>query len=337
MKVFSDISLTKYNSFGISAKAKKVFLIEKESDLEALSEYQLGSPLLILGEGTNTLFSRDFEGSIVKMGIKGIAFGENKDGFQEVRVGGGENWHDLVLETLQHGLRGLENLSLIPGSVGAAPIQNIGAYGVEVCDFIESVEGFDLMAQRTKVLSRDECGFEYRTSIFKKDLRDRFLVTHVNFLLEREWTSLNTSYRSLRSYLDEHGIIDPDPVQLSNAVIDIRNSKLPDPKLIGNAGSFFKNPVIEPEEFISLKSRYPDVAGFEQQDGRVKVFAGWLIENLGWKGKKLGNAGVHKDQALVIVNLGNAKGEEVKMLAQKLIDEVHEVYGLELEPEVRII
>ncbi len=337
MKEESLVSLKEFNSFGVDSVANSMVLIENEQDLKQLDELIGTKKFLILGEGSNTLFSQDFDGIIIKIAIRGWEVKDENEEAVQLRVGAGENWHEFVLKSLDEGFQGLENLSLIPGSVGAAPIQNIGAYGVEVSNLIDSVEGFDLIGNGFKTLMSPECEFGYRSSIFKKELKDKFIVTRVNFKLNKKWGSLNTEYRSLSAFLKKNKMDDPDPRSLSEAVISIRNSKLPDPKKIGNAGSFFKNPIVDKERYKSLKEKFPMLEGFQQEDGSFKVFAGWLIQNLGWKGKKFGNAGVHSEQALVLVNLGGAKGQEIRELAMKLIQEVKKEYSIELEPEVRIV
>ncbi len=337
MEKFNAVDLKNYSSMALAASGKQLWIIENLDDIEDLRNGLHMDSVLLLGEGTNTVFSEDYEGLILVNRLKGIQVTGKDSQNVSVSVAAGENWHGFVLWSLNQGFQGLENLSLIPGSVGAAPIQNIGAYGIEVENFIDYVKGFDLKTEEWKTFQNKECKFSYRNSLFKSKLRDRFLITEVGFKLNLDSSNLEFSYASLKDRLKEQGISKPNPRDISEAVIHIRSSKLPDPNEIGNSGSFFKNPIISSEEFQRLKKDYPEMGGFQTSDGFYKVYAGWLIEKIGWKGKDLGGLGVHSKQALVIINHGNGRGEEIKELAEKLEKEVLNKFGIKLEREVRII
>ena len=292
---------------------------------------------LILGGGSNLLPTKDIDGLVLKVDIRGKEEIPGKDQNNVwVRSKAGENWHQLVLWTLQNGWGGLENLSLIPGNVGTAPIQNIGAYGVELKDVMVQCNGFYLDGTPA-TFSNEECQFGYRDSIFKNDLKGKFIITGVDFKLTRKNHLLNTSYGAIRTELEQMGISEPTPLDVSRAVIRIRKSKLPDPALVGNAGSFFKNPVIEDREIDEIKSTYPDLVSYPVGNGRSKVAAGWLIEKAGWKGKDLGGYGVNPNQALVLVNYGGATGPQMWGLALEIIQDIQSKFGIQLEPEVNIL
>lgn len=293
-------------------------------------------PRLILGGGSNILLTGDFPGVVLHMQNKGIAIvGDDADAIY-VRAAGGENWHQFVLWTLQHGLGGLENLSLIPGSVGAAPIQNIGAYGAELKDCFHSATVFDLVTGEVKVLDKEACAFGYRDSIFKHALRDRAIVLEVTFALPKRWEA-NLRYAELAQEIAVRGLEDPGAKEISDAVIAIRTRKLPDPAVIGNAGSFFKNPVVPAQQRHALLERFPQLVSYPQADGTYKLAAGWLIDQCGWKGKGLGAAGVYEKQALVLVNHGGASGQEMLGLARRIQDDVQARFGVQIEPEPVIV
>ncbi|OON69259.1 UDP-N-acetylmuramate dehydrogenase [Hymenobacter sp. CRA2] len=339
-----DVSLRAYNTFGIDAKAHLFAAfasVDELRELLRLPEVQ-AAPKLILGGGSNLLFTRDFDGVVLKNEIRGLeTLDENAaDNTVLVRAGAGESWHGLVEYSLAQGLAGIENLSLIPGTVGAAPLQNIGAYGVELQDAFEYLEAVELVSGQLRRFSREECGFGYRESVFKGPLRNQYIVTGVVLRLHRRRAQANTSYGAIRSTLEEMGVTeDPTPQQVSQAVISIRRSKLPDPAQVGNAGSFFKNPEVSQAKFDALKTEYPETPGYPVPGG-VKVPAGWLIEQCGWKGHRAGEGGrygVHDRQALVLVNHGGATGAEVRALAEEIIASVREKFGIELHPEVNII
>lgn len=293
-------------------------------------------PLLILGGGSNILFTEDFEGIVLKNNIKGIHIHEETDDSILVDAGAGENWHQFVLQAVDNGWAGIENLSLIPGCVGASPIQNIGAYGVEVKDVISSIEAVNIHSKESRQFSNAECQFGYRDSIFKREEKGKWVITKVRFALKKN-AVLNTTYGAIKDTLDKMGISSPSIKDVSQAVIAIRQSKLPDPAQIGNAGSFFKNPEISVNQFLSLKENYPAIVSYPIDTTKVKVPAGWLIETAGWKGKNFGTYGVHKDQALVLVNYGNADGNDIKKLAESIKHSIWETFGIQLETEVNII
>ena len=337
MQIFKNYDLTKLNTFGISAKAKFFIELKNESELKGLflsSEFK-SNERLFLGGGSNVLFTKDFDGIVVLNRLKGIKM-VKEDGFDVfVRSMGGEKWNDLVNFTVEKKLWGIENLALIPGTVGAAPMQNIGAYGVELKDVLVDVEAYVIEKGKRIVFQKEECKFGYRDSIFKNELKGKYFISAVTLKLSKEKKE-NIKYEILRDYLIENKIEAKKPIDISNAVSSIRRSKLPDPVSIPNAGSFFKNVYVEPEKLDEIKLKYPDVRFFEE-NGRIKIPAGWLIEKCGWKGKRIGNVGVHERQALVLVNYGGATGEEVKDLSEQIIASVYLKFGLTLEREVNLI
>jgi UDP-N-acetylmuramate dehydrogenase len=338
MKLQSDFPLKPYNTFGIDAKAKLFARFESVQELQALLQMPelQDEEKLILGGGSNLLFTKDFDGVVLQNGIRGIEVLHEENEEVYIKVGGGEVWHDFVLYALQHNLGGVENLSLIPGTVGAAPLQNIGAYGVELKDVFYELEAVHLQTGEIHRFDNATCNFGYRESIFKNDMKGQFVVTSVTFRLSREHT-LNTTYGAIKNTLEEMQVQQPSIQDVSAAVCHIRQSKLPDPKKIGNAGSFFKNPEIPMEQYQQLKTHYADMPSYPVSETTVKVPAGWLIEQCGWKGKVLGTYGVHKNQALVLVNYGGAKGEQVRQLAYDIIASVEEKFGIRLHPEVNIL
>ncbi len=337
-------SLKPFNSFGIAAKASQIVVVETISELvEVLrsDEFKLAKEKLILGGGSNILITRDIEGIVLVTSLKGKQSEQfERDGKQMLRlkVMAGENWHELVRESVSEGWCGFENLALIPGSVGAAPMQNIGAYGVEIKQVVESVAYLDLETLELKYLDNAECKFGYRDSIFKQELKGKVIITEVTFVLSRD-TAPNVSYEQLRVQLTSMGIIPEEATinQVYDAVVAVRSSKLPDPKLIGNAGSFFKNPVLPNLQFEQLKSNYPEIPSYPDKEGFTKVPAGWLIEQAGFKGIRKGDAGVHDKHALVLVNHGNATGHEILQLAGEIMAGVKDKFGVEISPEVNIV
>lgn len=334
LDVHSDYSLKKLNTFGIEAKAEQLLVVESTEALLAVIRSN-HTPIRLLGGGSNILLTGDLPGLTLKNEIGGIeVFLENQHDVL-IRVGGGVVWHNLVVWTVQHGLGGLENLSLIPGTVGASPIQNIGAYGVEVKDVFHSLEAIDLASGEHRVFHKDECKFGYRDSIFKQELKGKYCITHVYFQLHKS-PSLNTAYGDIQQTLSEMGVQEPTILDVSNAVISIRQRKLPDPAEIGNAGSFFKNPELEQADFQRFITAFPNAPNYPLADGRVKVPAGWLIEQAGWKGHRVGDAGCHAKQALVLVNYGQASGAEILALAEKIQASVLGKFGIRLSPEVNI-
>jgi UDP-N-acetylmuramate dehydrogenase len=339
MHLQKEVSLKPYNTFGIDAKATLLAEFSTTQELQEILQHPEVKPLpkLILGGGSNVLFTQDVEAAVLLNRIKGITQEDQEDGEHVlVTSGSGETWHDLVLYSIEHHLGGIENLSLIPGTVGAAPLQNIGAYGVELKDTFYSLEAVEMETGNVIMFTKDQCNFGYRESIFKKDAKGKYIVTSVTLQLTRKPT-FNTSYGAISQTLEEMQVKELSLKAISDAVIHIRRSKLPDPAKIGNAGSFFKNPEIPIAQFELLKEQYPDMPGYPVSEFTVKVPAGWMIEQCGWKGKILGQHGVHKDQALVLVNYGGATGNEVKELAYEIIKSVEEKFGITLTPEVNII
>ncbi len=338
MLINENTSLKKYNTFGIDVSARFFAVFSSEKELTDLLLYakQHQLPVLILGGGSNILFTGNFNGLVLHNSIKGIETEENNEHYAIIKAGAGEQWHALVVYTIHQGLGGIENLSLIPGTVGAAPIQNIGAYGVEFKDSFEYLEAVNIQDGTLRRFTKAECNFGYRNSIFKNQLKNQYVITRVALRLQKN-AQLNTSYGAIASTLTAMNIIQPTIASVSQAVISIRQSKLPDPRKIGNAGSFFKNPEISKEKFDSLQISYPSIPYFPSGNGLIKIPAGWLNEQCGWKGKVIGQAGVHKDQALVLVNYGNATGMEIKKLSEEIQQSVWDKFGIELETEVNII
>lgn len=336
MKTEENYPLRSLNTFGMDVKAKLFATFTSEETLDALArtkEWQSNQPF-ILGGGSNILFTKDVDTLVALNHVKGIENRGGDDDYVYLRVGAGEVWHDFVLYCIEHGYGGVENLSLIPGSVGAGPMQNIGAYGVELKDVFQELEAYHIEGRYFVKFRADECNFGYRESVFKNKFKNQFVITRVTFRLARK-PKFNTSYGAIEKELERMGVTDLSVKAISDAVISIRRSKLPDPKVIGNAGSFFKNPVISAAQFEILKLKYPEIVSYPSGD-QVKLAAGWLIEKCGWKGYRDGDAGVHKDQALVIVNYGNARGEQLYELSGKILDSVKEKFGVELEREVNI-
>ena len=337
MEIISNYDLTLLNTFGVPVHAKFFTEIRNEQDVESLfssSEFQ-NNEKLFLGGGSNVLFTKDFEGFVILNKLKGIEILKENKNFVFLKAYGGEMWHDLVSFAVDHGYWGIENLALIPGSVGAAPMQNIGAYGAELKDVLESVEAFEIDTGLKKVFKNDECELGYRDSIFKNKLKDKFFISAIILKLSKI-SKPNVSYKALSQYLKQNKIETKNPKDISEAVANIRRSKLPDPALIGNAGSFFKNVFVNKEKLNELLKTYSDMPSFEEA-GIIKIPAGWLIEQCGWKGKRVGNVGVHERQALVLVNHGGASGEEIENLALQIIDSVFSKFGLRLVPEVNLI
>lgn len=331
-------SLRAFNTFGIDANAAACLRVTGVDDLRAVREDPALAAMrrLVLGGGSNVLLTGDFDGLVLHMANLGIAVtGEDED-HVFVTAQAGENWHRFVQWTLENGLQGLENLSLIPGSVGASPIQNIGAYGSEMADCFHSLTAFDLETGEMLSLMKHECAFGYRDSVFKHALRDRAVILEVTFALPKRWRP-NLRYAELAAEIAANGIASPTAKDISEAVIAIRTRKLPDPAKIGNAGSFFKNPVVTAEKRDALLAQHPALVSYLQADGSYKLAAGWLIDQCGWKGKSLGAAGVHEKQALVLVNRGGATGADVLALARRIIDDVQREFGVPLEPEPVIV
>jgi UDP-N-acetylmuramate dehydrogenase len=334
LAIAHDFPLQSLNTFGIAAHARRYLRVTGAAELAAVcADQQLASlPRLVLGGGSNLLFTRDFDGLVLHMALSGRAIVGEQDGCTLVRAQAGENWHAFVQWTLEQGLGGLENLSLIPGTVGAAPIQNIGAYGLEIKDVFHELTVFDMESGRVRTMGAAGCRFGYRDSVFKHPEGARLVVLDVTFALPRAWRA-NLRYAELAQALHEASIEAPTPRQVSDTVVAIRRRKLPDPAVIGNAGSFFKNPVVSGEQCARLLESFPHLVHHKQPDGSEKLAAGWLIDQCGWKGKSMGAAGVYPKQALVLVNHGGATGDDVVRLAQAIRADVAGRYGVMLEPE----
>ena len=338
MTVQTNVSLKPYNTFGIDATAKffvEVSSIEELQDMLQNPEYQ-GIERLILGGGSNLLLTKDFDGIVIKITIKGIEKYEEDEQNIWLKVGAGEVWHDLVMYCVNHNYAGVENLSLIPGTVGAAPMQNIGAYGVEIKEVFESLEAIEIKTRKSRIFTKEECQFGYRESIFKHAIKGEYVIVNVNFKLSKI-PVYHVEYGAIKDTLAEMGIEQLSIKAISDAVISIRQSKLPNPAEIGNAGSFFKNPEIPKAQFDLLKEQFPTIPSYPVNELMVKVPAGWLIEQAGWKGQRFGNIGVHAKQALVLVIFGGGKGNEIKQLSQKIQDSIKEKFGIQLHAEVNFV
>jgi UDP-N-acetylmuramate dehydrogenase len=330
-----NFSLKQYNTFGIDVLAK---YFSSFSSVEMLSEILAKNiqPKIILGGGSNILFTKNYDGLVLKNEIKGIEIEKEDDNYVYVRAGAGVEWHTFVMYCIQHNLAGVENLSLIPGSVGASPMQNIGAYGVEIKDVFYALEAYHFIDKKTVTFLKPDCEFGYRESIFKNKFKNQFVITSVTFRLQK-MPRYNTSYGAIEAELEKMGIKTISIKAISDAVINIRRSKLPDPKLIGNAGSFFKNPTIQNVQFESIKKEFSNVVGYPVGETETKLAAGWLIEQCGWKGFRKNDAGCHTAQALVLVNYDNATGAEILDLSEQIIQSVNQKFGVALTREVNII
>ncbi len=340
MQMQENHSLKSYNTFGIDASARFFASFSNSAELVALLSAGLrlsatGSRLLLLGGGSNILFTADFNGLVLKNEIRGIEQVGEDDEYIYVKAGAGENWHHFVLHCLAHNWAGVENLSLIPGSTGASPLQNIGAYGVEIRDVFHELEAFHIKEQARVVFSLSDCAFGYRDSVFKNKYRQQFVILTVTYKL-RKTPRFNTSYGAIMQELEKAGVQELSLKAVSDAVIRIRSSKLPDPAVTGNAGSFFKNPQVPAQQFEALKKAFPSIPGYPQE-GSIKLAAGWLIEQCGWKGYRRGDAGCYSKQALVLVNFGQATGREIFDLSTAILDTVQQKFGVLLEREVNII
>ena len=338
MQILENISLKPLNTFGIDAKARLFASFSSVDELQDLltTNYNQKSNNLILGGGSNILLTGDFDGMVLKNEIKGIQVIHEDAHHIDVKVGAGENWHQFVLHSIQHNWAGVENLSLIPGNVGASPMQNIGAYGVEIKDVFYSLEAYNTEDKKVYTFTLNDCEFGYRESVFKRKYKDQFVILNVTYRLNKQ-PSFNTSYGAIEQELEKMGVKELSIQSISQAVINIRSSKLPDPKVIGNAGSFFKNPSVTKEKFEQLKIQFPSIVGYNNPDGTVKLAAGWLIEQCGWKGFRRGDAGCHAKQALVLVNYGNAQGKDIYNLSEEILQSVKDKFAVTLEREVNII
>ena len=340
MKVEKNIALGKLNTFGIKAKAAEFVSIESQEEAATFfAEYDLeNKKFLILGGGSNLLLTKDIEGVVIQNNIKGIKKIEEDDQHIVLEVGAGENWHQFVIHCVKNNYAGLENLSLIPGNVGASPMQNIGAYGVEVKELITKVLALEIETGNLVEFNNAECAFDYRSSIFKTSHKDKYFITAVHFRLKKS-PEFNIEYGAIKQQLEKDGVAKDNLSikAISDAVIAIRQSKLPDPKKIGNSGSFFKNPIITEEKFNQLKKRFKSMPAYQLPQGGYKLAAGWLIENAGWKGFREKDYGVHRNQALVLVNHGNASGEEIFDLSERILYSINKKFGVKLEREVNVV
>ena len=338
MQIESGVSLKPYNSFGLPAVARTLVRVASDADVRRVVDHpELGmAPKFVLGGGSNIILTRDMPQIVLKVEVRGVRLVEERTDAWIVEAGAGENWHELVAHTLAQGWPGLENLALIPGTVGAAPVQNIGAYGVELKDRFESLDAVDLVTGRTSTLWPEICAFGYRDSVFKHSLAGRSVITRVRFRLPKPWQPV-LGYLELERRMQETGVAHPSAQQLFDWVCAIRRAKLPDPALIGNAGSFFKNPVVTQEQCRDIIGRDPEIVHYPMPDGSVKLAAGWMIDACGWKGKSVGQAGVYEKQALVLVNRGHAIGSEVMTLARAIQESVYGRFGIRLEHEPVVV
>ena len=338
MQIESGVSLKPYNTFGLPAVARTLVRVASDTDVRRVVDHpELGvAPKFVLGGGSNIILTRDMPQVVLKVEVRGMRLVEERTDAWIVEAGAGESWHEFVAYTLAQGWPGLENLALIPGTVGAAPVQNIGAYGVELKDRFESLEAVDLVTGRTSALWPEICAFGYRDSVFKHSLAGRSVITRVRFRLPKPWQPV-LGYLELERKMMDTGISAPSARQVFDWVCAIRRAKLPDPALIGNAGSFFKNPVVTPEQCRDIIGRDPEIVHYPMPDGSLKLAAGWMIDACGWKGKSIGQAGVYEKQALVLVNRGHAIGSEVMTLARAIQESVYGRFGIRLEHEPVVV
>lgn len=339
MDIRENISLRSFNTFGIDVTAKQFASFSTIDELQQLLALQTANKQpqsFILGGGSNILFSGDIDGIVLKNELKGIEIVKEDDECYYVKAGAGESWHSFVLHCIRNNYAGVENLSLIPGNVGASPMQNIGAYGVEIKDVFHELEATHINERSTETFSLNDCAFGYRESVFKRKYKDQFVISNVTYRLRKK-PKFNTTYGAIEQELEKMQVKEISIQAISQAVINIRSSKLPDPKVIGNAGSFFKNPEIDNEQFLALKAAFPNIVGYAVEHDKTKLAAGWMIEQCGWKGYREGDAGCHAKQALVLVNHGNAKGRDIYDLSRKILDSVKGKFGVELEREVNIV
>ena len=338
MQVEKNKSLLPFNTFGIDVKARYFSKISSESDLLNLADHEFFNKknIVVIGGGSNLLLTKDLNVLILKNEILGINKINESDSHIELLIGAGENWHQLVLNCVENGYGGIENLSLIPGNVGAAPMQNIGAYGVEIKDCFLYLNALHIPTMEIHTFNNDDCNFGYRESVFKNKLKSQYIILNIAIKLTKNHTP-NTSYGDIEKKLAELKISTATIKDVSNAVISIRRSKLPDPEKIGNSGSFFKNPIVDINLFENLLKKYPKIAHYKLNDNEVKLAAGWLIEYAGWKGKKINNYGVHEKQALVLVNYGGASGKDINELSNQIVDDIYHKFNVKLEKEVTVL
>lgn len=336
MKIQPNHSLKELNTFGIDVRAKNYVEAKSLTDLIQLCKANTADQLFFLGGGSNMLLTKDIENTVVKIDLKGIEITKEDEDYVWIEVQAGENWHEFVLWSVQNNYGGLENLSLIPGNVGTTPIQNIGAYGVELKDVMTSCNTLEIKSQKEQIFTNEECKFGYRESVFKNEFKNQYIITAVTFKLSKRNHQLKTSYGAIQEELDQEGITQPTIQDISKAVIKIRNTKLPNPKEIGNSGSFFKNPIVSKTQFQTIQTSYPNIPFYQVDDNHFKVPAGWLIEKAGFKGVRYGDAGVHEKQALVLVNYGKATGIEIVRLAETIQKNIFELFQINIEAEVNI-
>ncbi len=337
MQIQHNFSLKKYNTFGIEAKAKQFVAVHSTEELKQVLETHKGEAKFILGGGSNMLLTQDINALVIHVDLKGIKIIKEDDDHVWVESRAGEVWHEFVLWTIDQNFGGLENMSLIPGNVGTTPIQNIGAYGTEIKDTFVSCNAMNIATQEMKTFEKTECKFGYRESIFKQEAKDQYVITSVVFQLTKRNHKINTAYGDITKELEKNNIVTPTLKEVSNAVIAIRQSKLPDPKELGNSGSFFKNPIIPKALYEKAHAQFPEMPHYVVSETEVKVPAGWLIEQAGFKGKRFGDAGIHKNQALVLVNYGSATGQEILAVSRDIQATVLEKYGIAIEAEVNVI
>jgi len=336
MQFAENFSLKEYNTFGVDVQAKKFISVHTSEELIKVLQQTYASELFILGGGSNMLLTKNIDKTVVHIAIKGIELISESREEVILKVGAGENWHQFVLYCIENGYGGLENLSLIPGNVGTAPVQNIGAYGVELKDTFKSCEALRIQTLEVETFNLNQCEFGYRNSVFKNKLKNEYVITSVNFRLSKKKHQLSTSYGAIQVHLEKKGIKSPSIKDISNAVISIRQEKLPDPKKLGNSGSFFKNPIVSENRFKEIQKDFPEMPFYTLSDQQIKIPAGWLIDQAGLKGYREGDAGVHENQALVLVNHGNASGENILDLSKTVRQKIYKKFGLHLQPEVNI-
>jgi UDP-N-acetylmuramate dehydrogenase len=337
MEIQNHFSLRNFNTFGIEANAKEFVAVHSIKELETVLAENKSKKKFILGGGSNMLLTKDIEALVIYIDLKGKKIVEENDDFVLVESQAGENWHEFVMWTINNNFGGLENMSLIPGNVGTTPVQNIGAYGTEIKDTFVSCSAIKIDTLEMKSFDNAECHFGYRESIFKNEVKDQYIITSVIFKLTKRNHKINISYGDITAELDKLKIKNPTLKDVSNAVITIRQSKLPDPKVLGNSGSFFKNPIVLKSDFEPIHEKFPEMKFYEISETEVKVPAGWLIEQAGFKGKRFGDAGIHKNQALVLVNYGNATGQEILNVSKEIQETIFKKFGIHIEAEVNII
>ena len=337
MTIQNNFSLKKYNTFGIEAKAKQFIAVHSLEDLKTVLQEHQSEQKFILGGGSNMLLTQDINALVIHIDLKGKKVLKEEDDFVWVESQAGENWHEFVLWTIDQNFGGLENMSLIPGNVGTTPVQNIGAYGTEIKDTFVSCDSMTIATQEMKTFDKEDCHFGYRESIFKHEAKDQFIITSVIFKLTKHNHKINTSYGDITKELEKQNVSTPTLKDVSNAVIAIRQSKLPDPKELGNSGSFFKNPIISKEQYEKVHALHPEMPHYVISETEVKVPAGWLIERAGFKGKRFGDAGIHKNQALVLVNYGNATGQEILAVSKDIQATILREFGIVIEAEVNVV